>query len=397
MLPRNDFVDHFLRCTGLDPDTVNLADYLRDYIAEFGSDVTPMLNAIRENVPSAKEMSVRYCAGRLILGGGLLQEKDALPFFLMLEQLCALAGDKDDAGKNFILHTLKDATKTLSDAGLSMLTFVHPEPENLRAFRDLCSSQDAILADIVKHDFNEHLAAYLELFADQCNPEMAGYLRYPENLVRDLRPLFYNGPLPTPEQKSRAVFFGNSSLSNEEIYHRCVVNITRSFVSDAKPVEIPILSPAFISTYGAMITREIISHMTTYSRYGIGIEGSAKVRLAVNHLSTQGLDFLYAFACSAERGRNPATAEHYMDKIDSAEELHQLLLHFEYPKGAKHYAGVIFSDLLMDNLPKELAVQALRSDTMLTRRYEHTGDTYFLNFLQNNDKLNDVLGADLGL
>jgi hypothetical protein len=404
MESKSGILNYYFKIQEVEQTSAGRAEFLRDYTQKRGSAVHPLMQDIMlktgKDSTSTPPFVLAIAVSHLVCE--TLEYFPSIPWLEMFGELAKIAeGPKLEVVMSPALACVKAHRKSLEDHGMSILSIVPANASSLKLFRGLFSDQDSMLKDMITYNLAEHFDAYLDLRQDALNDKAKGYRRFEPHLRNLIKTMLYDQPLSVDNSQIRERFFGRTDLGPEELYHRSVVNARRArttrFLGSVTPVDMPLLPPGFISKYGNQMAQEIFTAAFNQPRYGLGPQGEELLRSSINHLSSHGFDWMKGFANSIEVGSNAATQEEELGKIDHVELLKQFLDIHAYRDSKDHESARIFGDLIMDTMPKELVAQALNTDKIRKRRYDHTGDSFYLNAMTEESSIQSALEEDLGL
>ncbi|MDT8925355.1 hypothetical protein RBE51_21400 [Pseudomonas taiwanensis] len=405
MESKNKLLNYFMELNGVPPISYARAAFMEDYIAQHGTTIDPLIADIigktgKDDSPTSYKSAVLTTAHLII---DIIGQRPDTPWIELCAQLSqAAAGPKYDILMGPLLKFVEEKTQALNAAGLSILTLVPASAEPLATFEALFSNRLDMIREMLIYNLADHFRAYTPLIEGQMDLAAKGYRRYPSHLQALIKPILYNQTLSVDASEIRTMVFGSAELGAEERYTRVVNNARRvwqgsGLASGCKLVDMPPLSPAFMTRYGQSIAQEIFNIVSAGLRYGIGADGIHSLRQVINHLSNQGLDWLSTFALSTQNGCNMAAMDDDLGEVDREQALKLFLSAFAFRNSADHEASRHFCNLVMDTLPKELVATGLDTDKIRKRRYYHCKDPFYLNLMEEDSAVEGVLQEDLGL
>jgi hypothetical protein len=405
MESKNKLLNYFMELNGVPPFSYARAAFMEEYIEQHGTTIDPLIADIlgktgKEDSPTSYKSAVLVTAHLIV---DTIEQRPDSPWVELCAQLSqTAAGPKYDILMGPLLKFVEEKTQALNAAGLSILTLVPASVEPLATFETLFSNRRDMISDMLVYNLADHFLAYMALIEGEIDVTAKGYRRYPPYLQSLIKPILFTQPLSVDASEIRTMVFGSAELGAEECYARVVNNAKRvwqasGLASECKLVDMPALSPAFMTRYGQVIAQEIFNLVNTGLRYGIGADGIHSLGQVINHLSGQGLDWLSSFTLSTQNGSNMAALDDDLGEVNREQALKLFLSAFAYRTSADHEAARHFCNLVMDTLPIELLATALDTDKIRKRRYYHTKDPFYLNLMEADSAVEGVLQEDLGL
>ena len=405
MESKNKLLNYFMELNGVAPFSYARAAFMEEYIHQHGPAIDPLIADIlgktgKEDSPTSYKSAVLATAHLIV---DTIEQRPDSPWVELSAQLSQTA-----AGPNYnilmgpLLNFVGEKAQALNAARLSILTLVPASVEPLATFEALFSNRRDMIRDMLAYNLAEHFRAYSALIEGEMDMTAKGYRRYPSYLQSLIKPILFTQPLSVDASEIRTMVFGCAELGAEERYARVVNNARRvwqanGLASECKLVDMPALSPAFMTRHGQAIAQEIFNLVDTGLRYGIGADGIHGLGQVINHLFSQGLDWLSAFTLSTQNGSNMAALDDELGEADREQALKLFLSAFGFGNSADHEASRHFCNLVMDTLPKELVATGLDTDKIRKRRYYHCKDPFYLNLMEEDSAVEGVLQEDLGL